>query len=303
MIYSKNNLGIVIASKKPSASLFKTLMSIKQSSTKPSQVIIVFPKLINTKTLKKNFPNFIFLNSKFANQVHQRTQGIKHLHKRILISLHLDDRVLLYKNTIKELISIWNKSSSNTAGIGLNPIGQVRPQPNLFHKLTYTNEDKDSYILKNGYCTSWNELKNNDMKANWLNGGMTSWRLKKLKKLKSRKYPLISWCVAEDLIFSYEVSKKFTLLISKNARAKYIKKNENITIKSNFLKGFYHSKIIHSFVIFEKKFSYLLYLYSTVSSSLIGFTLSLFRLDINNAARFIGRFLGIISFYGKEKFK
>jgi len=297
------NLGIVIASKKPSINLYLTLSSIKKSSMVPSQVIIVIPKNKNFELIKKKFSKFIFMESKFSNQVYQRTLGIKNFNKNILICLQLDDRVLLKKNTIKELISMWNSVSFDTAGIGLNPIGQIRPKPNLFHKITHTNENKDAYVLKNGFCTGWNELKKRNLKAYWLNGGMTSWNLKLVKNLKNRKFPMISWCVAEDLIFSYEISKKYNLLISSKAKAKFLKKNEKNTLISSFSKGYYHSKIINSFVCFEKNLSYILFLYSSISSSLIGMILCFFKLDMINFFRFLGRLSGIVSFYNKKNFK
>ena len=41
----------------------------------------------------------------------------------------------------------------------------------------------------------------------WLNGGMTSWKLKLIPQIYNRKFPILKWSVCEDLFFSYNVSK------------------------------------------------------------------------------------------------
>ena len=93
----------------------------------------------------------------------------------------------------------------------------------------------------------------------WLNGGMTSWKLKFIPQIYKRKFPIIKWSVCEDLFFSYGVSKKYKLILSSKSKAKIILKNDKVSLLENFNNGFIHAKILHSFVSQNKKFSIFLF--------------------------------------------
>ena len=129
---------------------------------------------------------------------------------------------------------------------------------------------------------------------------MTSWNLKKVLYLKNRKFPMIKWCVSEDVIFSFLNSKK-KLLISSRAKARILnKESKHNSLTSSFYRGYMHSKMTHSFKKFLDRKKYYLYFYATICSSIFGIIKSLMKLNVNELARFIGRFFGIFTFFSKN---
>ena len=163
-----------------------------------------------------------------------------------------------------------------------------------------TNSNTDGLILPSGFVNGWNETKKNK-KMSWLNGGMTSWKLKLIPQIYNRKFPILKWSVCEDLFFSYNVSKKYKLLLSSKSKAKIILKTKKINFFESFYNGFVHAKVLHSFVSQNKAFSIFLFYYAILSSSLIGIIINLIILKFTNVFKFIGRLLGSLFIYNKNQ--
>jgi hypothetical protein len=295
----KNNyLAIIITAKKNNNVLRKALKAIYKQTVLPQQLIIVLAetgKIIIPRNIQSRV-----VYSQIKNQVHQRTLGLKFLKKNIKFILQLDDKIILEKNSIKSLLDEWKNADINVAGITLNPQNYVRPKTGLFHLLTLTNSNIDGEILSSGFVNGWSEQKENK-KMKWLNGGMTSWKLKFIPQIYKRKFPVLKWSVCEDLFFSYGVSKKYKLILSSKSKAKIILKNDKVSLLENFNNSFIHAKILHSFVSHNQKFSIFLFYYSIFSSSILGMIISLLKLDFAKTLRFFGRFIGSFFMYNKQE--
>ena len=105
---------------------------------------------------------------------------------------------------------------------------------------------------------------------------------------------MINWSVAEDLIYSYNKSKKYNLIVSKELRVKFINTNKRIKLISEFKKGYYHSKIIKNFVYHNKELSILNYFYTSLATSFVGIVYSIFSFKFNNIFRYLGRLIGTL---------
>ena len=299
----KKDLEILITSLKPNNNLYKTLNSIISQRVQGLKVIVSYPLQFKDLEFEDKYKHKVkFVNAKKSNQIHQRNLGIKKIKNKKII-LNLDDSIILKKNCLKELLNIWSDNyHKDIVGIGLNPVGQRKPKANIFQKLSLTNSDHEGIILPSGYAIGWNQQSKNYY-TEWLNGGMTSWNLKKVMFIKNRKFPMVKWCVSEDVIFSFLNSKKKKLLISSKAKAKILdKENKFNSLSSSFYHGYMHSKMTHSFKRFLDKKKYYLYFYATISSSIFGIIKSLIKLNIKEIARFIGRFIGIFTFFPKSNF-
>ena len=294
----KNKLAIILTAKKYNNILKKSLEAIYKQKVLPQQLIIVLTEKVNLVIPKKIKSKVIY--SKIKNQIYQRNIGLKFLNKNIEIILQLDDKMVLEKNSIKFLLEERKECDTNIAGIAINPKNYVRPKTTLFHHLTLTNSNIDGKILASGFANGWSEVKKNK-EMNWLNGGMTSWKIKLVPQIYNRKFPILNWSVCEDLFFSYNVSKKYKLLLSSKSKAKIIIKNTKIGIKESFYNGFIHARILHSFVLQNKNFSIFLFYYAIFSSSILGITINLFRLNFVNVFRFIGRLIGSFFMYSKKE--
>lgn len=294
----KNKLAIILTAKKYNNILKKALEAIYNQTVMPQQIIIVMTEKENFTVPKKTNTRIIY--SKIKNQVYQRKIGLKFLNKNIEFILQLDDKIILEKNSIKFLLNEWRECDTYTAGIAINPKNYIRPKTSLFHHLTLTNSNIDGKILYSGFANGWSETKKNK-EMNWLNGGMTSWKIKLVPQIYNRKFPILNWSVCEDLFFSYNVSKKYKLLLSSKSKAKIILKKKKISIKESFYNGFIHAKILHSFVLQNKKFSIFFFYYAIFSSGILGITINLFKLNFVNVFRFIGRFIGSFFIYSKKE--
>ena len=295
---NKNQLAIIIPALKNNNNLQRTLKAIYNQTVLPDQLIVI----LTTKekiTLSKKINNKI-IYSRIKNQVYQRTLGLKSLKKNINILLQLDDKIVLKKRSIQYLHDEWNMADNNIAGIAINPLGNIRPKINFFHHLTLTSSNKQGKILPSGFVCGWNETKKN-RNMEWLNGGMTSWKLALVPQIYTRKFPIIKWSVCEDLFFSYKVSKKYKLLLSAKSKAKIILNSKNLTLLENFNNGYMFAKILRSFVSQNKKFSIFIFYYSIFSSSLLGLIITIFKFDFFKSVNLIGRICGSLFKYNKNE--
>lgn len=293
------DLSVVIASIGISKNLIKTINSIQQSSTKPKETILVMPDCQSNRVNLRYVKTYLV---KKKNQIYQRNFGMSKISKKSKLLLQLDDSAMLDKNCIKNLIKSWNEAEPSIKGIGLNPKGQIKPLSSIFQKITLTNSNDEGIILRSGFAMGWNSH-NKDFYSEWLNGGWVSWNLDKIKFLKKRKFPEISWCVAEDVIMSLLNYKPKCYLISHKSKVNVLKKEKKITLYKKFMEGYLHSKIIHSYVRMFKKFSINAYYYSIFSSSILGIVNCVLTLNFKDIMRFCGRFLGMFSYYEIKNFK
>lgn len=180
------------------------------------------------------------------------------------------------------------------------PFNYNLPKPNFFQKMLLTDSSIPGKVLKSGFVSAW-DIKKNNPEVEWLNGGSVSWKLRYCKDIFNRRYPMIFWSVAEDLIYSFNKSKKYKLLMSKDLKVRLLKINKNPKLTTNFKKGYYYSKIIKNFVKHNKDLSIFYYYYASVISSLFGTIYSILIFSPDNLSQYLGRFIG--SFVSTYKYK
>ena len=201
MKYTSSDLAIIIpiTNKK---NVKKILFSIKKQTKKPGQTLFIF----NSKTNFKSEKKIIFAHSKISNQVYQRNLGLKLINKKIKLILQLDDKFYLHKKAIENLIDEWNSLADNVAGIGIKSNFEYE-NVNKFKFLKYislTVSNKPGKVLISGFNNKIISSKK-FIDVDWLQGGLSSWKLKHIPNIFKRKFPLLKWSILEDLIFSYDV--------------------------------------------------------------------------------------------------
>ena len=271
MHYKSSDLAIIIPSNNYQ-NIKICLRSIKNQTQKPAQTIVVFSKKISFKNKKK----LIFCNAKIANQVLQRTYGLSLMEKKIKLILQLDDKFFLDKYAVENLIKQWNIVDKNVAGIGIkskisnfNKINRF----NFLKKIILNISPEPGKVLKNGLNNQFTSKKKL-YSVDWLQGGLSSWRLEHIPHVFNRKFPIIKWSIFEDLIFSYDVkfNKKFVLLFCNKVKAYPIKKiEENFTISEYFYRGYEYARMHKVFVYLNKnKMSKISFFYYNFVSSFLG---------------------------------
>ena len=300
MIYRSSDLAIIIPSRNYK-NINICLNSIKNQTKKPGQTIVVFDKKNNFKNNKKT----IFSHTKFSNQFRQRTHGLKLIDKKIKLILQLDDKFYLHKKAIENLINEWNAVDKNVAGIGIksNIINESTFKFNFLRHIILTGSNKPGKVLISGFnnqLISKKKLKDVD----WLQGGLSSWRLKLVPHIFSRKFPIIKWSIFEDLIFSFNVKfqKNFKLEICDGINAFVIKTDkEKFNVGEYYYRGFEYSRMHKVFIDINKnQLSKVTFFYSTIVSSILGAIRCCFNFD-RKFFFYIGKLNGIFANIKKIK--
>ena len=297
MIYQSKHIGIIIPTN-GNKSILSVLNSIKQQTKKAGQVIVVQNHITNFKIPK----NITLIFSKIKNQVYQRSLAKTYIKKNIKIILQLDDYVCLKRDALEELVKEWNSVENNIIGIGLNIDNYFPKKTNIIKRFLDHNTNYPGKVLKSGYVTAWG--KNFFTSSpDWLNGGSSSWRLIRAKDLFYRRYPHLHWSVSEDVIYSFNKSKKFKLKLSKNAKVYYKLKNINRSFKENFKRGLILSKIVKNFVKYNKNLSLFEFYKYTLVNSIFGLFFNIITFNFAYTGYFMARIIGCIKKTYKFKIK
>ena len=288
--FNSKNIAIIISSIGESY-LENNLKSILNSSGKIGKIILCVPENCSISLKSKKI---LILKSKVKNQVIQRCLAKKYISKNIKLIFQLDSQFILRKSSINQILNIWNNQSDNVAGIGFIPHNYSLPKINFLQKILLTNSNSIGKVLSSGRVSAWK--KNTKFKkVDWLHGGCVTWRYKYCSDLFNRKYPIIKWSVAEDLIYSFRKSKKYNLFISNKVKLRSIKKIKHFSMIDNYIRGYLHAKVIKNFVIYNNNLSLISYYYSMILSSIIGAAWSFFSFDYQKLSSYLGRFVGSLS--------
>ena len=271
------------------------IKSIERQTKKPGQIIIVF----NKKKKIKRKKNIIFSYTDKSNQVYQRNHALNLIKKKIKLILQLDDKFYLQDKAIENIINEWNKVNKDVAGIGIksNFEYQNHNKFNFIKFITLTGSSKPGKVLVSGFN---NKLISKDpmIDVDWLQGGLSTWRLKNVPNIYRRKFPIIKWSILEDLIFSFHIKfvKKKKLKMSNELNAFVIKSNiHDISIGEHYYRGYENARMHKVFVYMNsKKLSKIAFYYSYISSSSLGILWSLFVIN-KKIFFYLGRLKGIFA--------
>ena len=213
--------------------------------------------------------------------------------------MQLDDKFYLNNRAIENLIKEWNSAEDDVAGIGIesNFFYEEYKQFNFLKFLTLTGSKIPGKVLISGFN---NKLisKKNLINVDWLQGGLSSWRLKYVPDIFNRNFPIIKWSIMEDLIFSFHIKSKknYKLIFNKGIKAYVIKgQKENYSCRQFFYRGYEYGRMHKVFVYTNpKKLSKIAFFYSYIISSSLGILWC--TLKINKKFFFyLGRLIGIFS--------
>lgn len=211
------NFSILIATKNRPKELASLLDSITKSTILPSKLVIVYSgtdinRIVSNYNSKLNIES---IRSEIASQIFQKSEGIKAFQSNDSWILFLDDDVLIDSKAIEILAKryIHNDKYSQYVGFGFAIKNITYRKLNFFSKfLLYVFKlysFKPGMITKSGHPQSYlhNSL---DCDVSWLNG-ISLWRSDVLKEYLENTL-VVEHSSYEDVIFSYNVSKKHNLL-------------------------------------------------------------------------------------------
>ncbi len=144
-------------------------------------------------------------------QIRQRNLGISLLRDETSLVGVLDDDIELEPEAIAEMIRFWNLAVPETAAVSFNIIN-TPPEPRTWLRdLFLMSGPVPGRVLKSGATTSTCQT-TRDLQVEWVCGGATVWRAAVLKEYTHREVNA-RWAIAEDIIFSYPVSKQYPMFV------------------------------------------------------------------------------------------
>lgn len=287
---------IIIATKKYSDDLNKTINSINRQIYNPIEIIIVSnDRIFQTFNINKKIILKKYV-SKIKNQVFQRNIGFKKISKKSDILLQLDDRIILDQRCLWELNKFWQKMKPSVIGVGLNQVNPFKERGFLNKITCYLN--LRGKVLINGMSIDYSSLKK-DLEVMWLKGGLSSWRINRNinKKFSDRKFPLWKWSIYEDVEFSISQKKDYKLIVSHKSKAKVIERKDKVNFNNLIYRGSLHTFSQKRLVNNYSKNK--VYFYSTVPILvLLSFVISILTFNQSKIIYNIGRLKGffIINF-------
>ncbi len=270
-------LGVLIPTRNRPDKIRKLLMSLSNSTVKPAEVVIVSSGDDISSVLEElsSELNLKHEHSEMYGQANQKKIGIKLLAQELDWVVFLDDDLIVLpdclENAIQEVTDFEASSYERIAGVGLAlPATSRASESNRVLRLIgrgfLISNTKPGFVGKNGHAASYLECRET-LTTQWLNGA-SMWRRDSVdfygKDLVSTKY-----AACEDLIFSYSRLKGNNLIYAPNALVSF--QEEEVT-------NFESSLVFETaalwrlyFVMSNRGFSRLLFLYSQIGRTLFGF--------------------------------
>jgi GT2 family glycosyltransferase len=220
------DFSILIATKDRPEYMRKLLKSIEQSTIKPSSLVIVssgepIHGLISEfeTSLKIDY-----VHSEVTGQVNQKKIGISRLSKEIPWVVFLDDDLLVASNTLEtafETLLMHINTGERIVGIGLGLSTTSRMNrssrfQNTVGRALRLSSATPGKVIRSGQGISYLESKL-PIYTDWLNGASIWERGSALEYVKF--VPSSKYAACEDLVFSFQQSKKGKLLFVPGARA------------------------------------------------------------------------------------
>jgi glycosyltransferase involved in cell wall biosynthesis len=270
------SIAIVITTRNRPDNLETLLKSIKDNSKSPKTVMIVSSgeNVDNVLRKYKSSLNIIHEHIKVSNQFFQKQIALQKTTKNHDLILFLDDYDILDKNFIHECIQSFNDLDLNVAGMGVTVSNYSVdiPKFRFFRKKIFNYSDVPGSVLKSGNAMPYQNSPKFS-RTNWLNG-TSVWRSMIFEEFTHTKMAS-SYSAAEDLIFSYPISKKYKLLTNSDLKIKYGKRK--IVDKQFFTRN--KSTNLHKLFFIEQhpelsKFWFYVNLYLSTTAMLISFIIN-----------------------------
>jgi glycosyltransferase involved in cell wall biosynthesis len=152
-------------------------------------------------------------------QIRQRNMGIGLLDDRTPLVGCLDDDIVLLPTALEKMLECWNRCPSDTAGISFNIINMAPDRHSWLKGVMCLSSPVQGQVLPSGRNTPILAV-TQDTQTKWLCGGATVWRREILTEYRNREAKA-RWAIAEDLIFSYPIGKKYPLYVCAAAAVRH----------------------------------------------------------------------------------
>ena len=220
------NFSILIATKDRPDYMRKLLKSVEKSTIKPTSVVIVSSGGPIHEVISEFESSFKidYVHSEVTCQVNQKKIGISRLSKKTPWVVFLDDDLLMASDALEtafETMSKYRKIGERIVGIGLglsttSRINRSSRFQNIVGRALRLSGSTPGKVIRSGQGVSYLESQI-PIYTDWLNGASIWERESALEYVKF--VPSSKYAACEDLVFSFQQSKKGKLLFVPGARA------------------------------------------------------------------------------------
>jgi GT2 family glycosyltransferase len=218
-----SQIAVLIPTRKRPEKIAKLLDSLRSSTIKPNQIIIVASGEDIKNHLKPFRDSFeiTYQYTQIVGQIAQKKIGIGLINEEINWCLFLDDDLTVDHRAIEfALEAVNSRFAAEVVGVGLSLPATSRAQSaspltlrmgNLFG----IHNNAPGKVLRNGHATSYLQLEEIS-RTDWLNGA-SMWR-KSVLNTYGLGIPSTRYAACEDLIFSYPLRRKGELIYAPKAK-------------------------------------------------------------------------------------
>lgn len=252
------------------------LSSIEAGSVKPSQVVLVSSgeDISDSVEKFKGKLDITYIHSEIAGQINQKRLGLSKINPLMKWVVFLDDDLLVSRDTFERAFECIHKARGETEK-GLAGVGFGLPATTRFSnhgKLSRIvagifgiNNFPPGSVLSNGHTTSYLEQQEVS-ETKWLNGA-SMWRIEEISNYGSHGISS-KYAACEDLIFSYPIGKKNTLLFCPNAKLDFqLNEKTDFENPAVYISALYWR---YFFILEHKEFSVLKFNISQIGRLLFG---------------------------------
>lgn len=252
------------------------LASIEATSVKPSQVVIVSSGEDISNSVEKFVGklDIVYIHSEIAGQINQKKLGLSRIDPSMKWVVFLDDDLLVSRDTFEQAFECINQTRGNSekrlAGVGFGLPATTRfnnhgKLSQILAGIFGINNFPPGSVLRNGHATSYLEQQE-AIETKWLNGA-SMWRIEEISSYGSHGISS-KYAACEDLIFSYPIGKRKTLLYCPNARIDFqLNEKTDFENPAVYISALYWR---YFFILEHKEFSILKFNFTQIGRLLFG---------------------------------
>ncbi len=218
-----SQIAVLIPTRNRPEKIAKLLDSLRSSTIKPNQIIIVASGEDIKNHLKPFRDSFeiTYQYTQIVGQIAQKKIGIDLINEEINWCLFLDDDLTVDHRALEfALEAVNSRFAAEVVGVGFSLPATSRAQSASPLTLRMGNlfgiqNSAPGKVLRNGHATSYLQLEE-ITRTDWLNGA-SMWR-KSVLNTYGLGIPSTKYAACEDLIFSYPLREKGELIYAPKAK-------------------------------------------------------------------------------------
>ena len=218
-----SQIAVLIPTRNRPEKIAKLLNSLRSSTTKPNQIIIVASGEDIENHLKPFEESFeiTYQFTQIVGQIAQKKIGITLINEENDWCLFLDDDLTVDHRAIElALEAVNSRFTTGVVGVGLSlpttsRAQSANPLTRKIGGLFGIHNHTPGKVLRNGHATSYMHVEEM-ISTEWLNGA-SMWR-KSVLNTYGQGIPSTRYAACEDLIFSYPLRKQGELIYAPKAK-------------------------------------------------------------------------------------